>query len=172
MVQGNDNKKELNRREVVIGRAYVFIFFLITTIVCCVSIFLWNTDFKAFEQKDYVKIKMNRIRDFQKIQVDYQMITDSLFRKIKSFEPGVHAQYEEDEINYLINNMRNVYERNSWDKRYKVFMHVADFYEIWLTDKKHLWGIQQNINMFKNNLEECEIGLQKKMDDLRAGTKK
>jgi len=172
MGQDNGNKKELNRREVVIGRTYVFIFFFVTTVVCCLAIFLWNSDFKVFEQKEYIKVKMSRIREFQKDQSDYQMITDSIFRKIKMFEPGIHAQYEEDEINYLINNMRNVYEHNSWDKRYKVFMHVADFYDIWLVDKKQLWSIRQNINMFKSNLEECEIGLQKKMDDLRAGTKK
>lgn len=172
MAQNTDNKKELNRREVVIGRAYVFLFFFVTAAICCLAIFLWNSDFKTFEQKEYVKVKMNRIREFQKIQSDYQIITDSLYRKIRTFEPGIYAQYEEDEINYLINNMRNVYERNSWDKRYKVFMHVADFYEMWLIDKKHLWSIRQNISMFKTNLEECEIGLQKKMDDLRAGTKK
>lgn len=171
MGQNNDNKKELNRREVVIGRAYVFIFFLTTTLICCLAIFLWNSDFKAFEQKEYVKVKMNRIREFQKNQSDYQMITDSLYRKIKAFEPGIHAQYEEDEINFLINNMKNEYERNNWDKRYKVFLHVADFYEIWLIDKKHIWSIKQNISMFKNNLEECEIGLQKKVDNLRAAKK-
>lgn len=172
MRPANDNKKELNRREVAIGRIYVFLFFFVTAVICCLAIFLWNSDFKAFEQKEYAKVKMSRIQEFQNIQSDYQMITDSLFRKIRKFEPGVHAQYEEDEISYLINSMRNVYERNSWDKRYKVFMHVGDFYELWLTDKKHLWSIQQNIDMFKRNLEECEIGLQKKIDDLRAGAKK
>ena len=80
-------------------------------------------------------------------------------------------QYEEDDIHYLINNLRNTYERNSWDKRYKLFMHIADFYAMWLSDKKQLWSIEQNIRLFKANLEECEIGLRKKEEDLRSGTK-
>lgn len=167
----DNNRKPLNKRETLMGHTYVFLFFILTTVICCTAIFMWNTDFRMFEQKEFVKIKMNRIRDFQQQQLDYQMQVDSLFRKIEKFESGVYAQYEEDDIHYLINTLRNEYERNSWDKRYKLFLHMADFYDMWMADKKHLWSILQNIQAFKANLEECEIGLQKKIDDLRAGTK-
>lgn len=101
------------------GHAYVFLFFFLTTVACCLAIFMWNSDFKIFEQKEFVKIKMNRIKEFQQEQAECQLPTDSLFRKIEAFEPGVYAQYEEDDIHYLINNLRNTYERNNWDKRYK-----------------------------------------------------
>ena len=121
------------------GHAYVFLFFFLTTVACCLVIFMWNSDFKMFEQKEFVKIKMNRIKDFQQEQAESQL--------------------------------RNTYERNSWDKRYKLFMHIADFYAMWLSDRKQLWSIGQNISLFKANLEECEIGLQKKEEDLRSGTK-
>ena len=149
----DNNRKTMNKREIFMGHAYVFLFFFLTTVACCLVIFMWNSDFKMFEQKEFVKIKMNRIKDFQQEQA------------------GVYAQYEEDDIHYLINNLRNTYERNSWDKRYKLFMHIADFYAMWLSDRKQLWSIGQNISLFKANLEECEIGLQKKEEDLRSGTK-
>lgn len=167
----DNNRKSLNKRETLMGHAYVFLFFILTTVICCAAIFVWNTDFRMFEQKEFVKIKMSRIRNFQQQQLDYQMPVDSLFKKIDKFEPGVYAQYEEDDIHYLINILRNEHERNIWDKRYKLFMHIADFYDMWLADKKHLWSIRQNISTFKANLEECEIGLRKKIEDLRAGTK-
>lgn len=167
----DNNRKTLNKREILIGHAYVFLFFFLTTVACCLAIFMWNSDFRMFEQKEFVKIKMNRIKDFQQEQAESQMPVDSLFRKIEAFQPGVYAQYEEDDIHYLINNLRNTYERNSWDKRYKLFMHIADFYAMWLSDKKQLWSIEQNIRLFKANLEECEIGLRKKEEDLRSGTK-
>lgn len=168
----DNNRNNLNKREVFMGHAYVFLFFIITTVICCISIFMWNSDFSMFEQKEFVKVKMNRIKDYQQEQADHQVSVDSLFRKIEKFEPGVYAQYEEDDIRYLINNLKNTYEKNNWDKRYKLFMHIADFYDMWLSDKKHLWSIQQNIITFKANLEECEIGLQKKLEDLRSGSKK
>ena len=167
----DNNRKTMNKREIFMGHAYVFLFFFLTTVACCLVIFMWNSDFKMFEQKEFVKIKMNRIKDFQQEQAESQLPVDSLFRKIETFEPGVYAQYEEDDIHYLINNLRNTYERNSWDKRYKRFMHIADFYAMWLSDRKQLWSIGQNISLFKANLEECEIGLQKKEEDLRSGTK-
>lgn len=168
----DNNRNNLNKREVFMGHAYVFLFFIITTVICCISIFMWNSDFSMFEQKEFVKVKMNRIKDYQQEQADHQVSVDSLFRKIEKFEPGVYAQYEEDDIRYLINNLKNTYDKNNWDKRYKLFMHIADFYDMWLSDKKQLWSIQQNIITFKANLEECEIGLQKKLEDLRSGTKK
>ena len=167
----DNNRKTMNKREIFMGHAYVFLFFFLTTVACCLAIFMWNSDFKIFEQKEFVKIKMNRIKEFQQEQAECQLPTDSLFRKIEAFEPGVYAQYEEDDIHYLINNLRNTYERNNWDKRYKLFMHIADFYAMWLSDKKQLWSIEQNISLFKANLEECEIGLRKKEEDLRSGTK-
>ena len=168
----DNNRNNLNKREVFMGHAYVFLFFIITTVICCISIFMWNSDFSMFEQKEFVKVKMNRIKDYQQEQADHQVSVDSLFRKIEKFEPGVYAQYEEDDIRYLINNLKNTYEKNNWDERYKLFMHIADFFDRRLSDKKQLWSIQQNIITFKANLEECEIGLQKKLEDLRSGTKK
>ena len=105
----NDNKKTLNKRETLMGHIYVFLFFFVTTVVCCLAIFMWNSDFKMFEEKEFVKIKMDRIKDFQQEQAGSQLAIDSLFRKIETFEPGVHAQYEEDDIHYLINNLRNTY---------------------------------------------------------------
>ena len=123
----DNNRKTLNKREILMGHAYVFLFFFLTTVACCLAIFMWNSDFRMFEQKEFVKIKMNRIKDFQQEQAESQMPVDSLFRKIEAFQPGVYAQYEEDD--------------------------------------------EQNIRLFKANLEECEIGLRKKEEDLRSGTK-
>lgn len=102
----DNNRNNLNKREVFMGHAYVFLFFIITTVICCISIFMWNSDFSMFEQKEFVKVKMNRIKDYQQEQADHQVSVDSLFRKIEKFEPGVYAQYEEDDIRYLINNLK------------------------------------------------------------------
>ena len=89
----DNNRKTMNKREIFMGHAYVFLFFFLTTVACCLAIFMWNSDFKIFEQKEFVKIKMNRIKEFQQEQAECQLPTDSLFRKIEAFEPGVYAQY-------------------------------------------------------------------------------
>ena len=50
----DNNRNNLNKREVFMGHAYVFLFFIITTVRCCISIFMWNSDFSMFEQKEFV----------------------------------------------------------------------------------------------------------------------
>lgn len=151
---------------------YVLILFVATTTVCCILLFRYNTNFTVFSRKDFVMIKMERIRKFQHVQDEQSIALDSLKGKILSFNPGVIAMYEESEIKYLINEIKEVYEKAPMDNRYKTFLHVAVFYETWFTDKKELWSKRENISNFKRNLEECEIGLQNKKEDLRSHFKK
>lgn len=107
---------------------------------------------------------MNNIVKYQNAEAQYITLVDSLDSKINSFNPGINAIYEENDINYIINTLKNVYEKQSWDHRYKSFFHVAEFYEMWLVDKKDLWNKRQNVQLLKKNLEECEIGLKNKND--------
>ena len=84
----DNNRKTMNKREIFMGHAYVFLFFFLTTVACCLVIFMWNSDFKMFEQKEFVKIKMNRIKDFQQEQAESQLPVDSLFRNPLYFYAG------------------------------------------------------------------------------------
>ncbi|MCS2696029.1 hypothetical protein NXW27_00475 [Phocaeicola dorei] len=42
----DNNRKTMNKREIFMGHAYVFLFFSSTTVACCLVIFMWNSDFK------------------------------------------------------------------------------------------------------------------------------
>lgn len=167
-----DDLNKFDKGEKKTAFIYVLILFVLSSFCCCLLLFRYNTDYTVFSQKDFVIIKMDRIRQYQQVQNREALITDSLYRRIDSFQPGVTALYEESDIKYLLNEMRNVYEQNSWDERYKILFHIASFYDMWFTDKKELWGRQENISRFKANLEQCEIGLQNKKDELRSNIKK
>jgi uncharacterized protein YqgQ len=84
----------------------------------------------------------------------------------------VTAVYEENDIEFMINELKNIYEQHAWDVRYKSFAHVSAFYDAWFTDKKVLWTKKDNIMRFKQNLEECEIGLKNNKDNLLLSSKK
>lgn len=165
-------KMAVSYRERVMSFFYVCILFLFTGGCCCFLIYIASADFSASKQKGAIMTKMEKIYTFRQIQKDYISTVDSLYNKIGSLQPGIHAQYEEDDIKYLLNDLKNVYQNNGWDNRYKIFLQIADFYQMWMTDKKELWGRQQNIINFKKNLEECEIGLESKKQDWRSGVKK
>ncbi len=164
-------KQTKNQRERLIGLVYVSLLFLATTVICCLCLFYYNSDNKTLSRKEFAIAKMNRIRDFQHKQSDEMVIVDSIYNKIRAFNPAINASYEENDIKFYLNDIKSIYDRNSYDSRYKIFNQVSCFYSAWFNDKKELWSKQQNILTFQKNLEDCEIGLQKKQD-ARQDTKK
>lgn len=168
MEQKSKNTK--NQREKVIGFVYVSLLFLVATFACCFCLFYY-TNTKTSTRKEFVIAKMDRIREFQNIQSNQMVIIDSIYNKIKDFNPGINASYEENDIKFYLNDIKKLYDDNSYDGRYKIFYQVSNFYNMWFSNKKELWSKKQNISRFRKNLEECEIGLQKKLDELK-NTKK
>lgn len=169
------NKKEntlLNSRERLMAFFYVLLFFVTTTICCCFIIHWATANYGVSNHKYLVLSKIDKVKDYRVAQDVNRSTVDSLYNRIAGFDPKINATYEEDDIIYMLNDLRNIYQNNSWDNRYKVFLHVADFYQMWLTDRKELWSIKQNISNFKTNLEACEVGLESKKQDLRSNVKK
>ena len=62
--------------------------------------------------------------------------------------------------------IRNVYTQQKWDVRYKIFDHIATFYEFQMSDKDRLWNIQQNIEKFKLDLERCRANTEIRRNNL------
>ena len=170
----NKSSKTVSERERFIGFVYVLTLFIVITGACG---FIMVIVSKALMKKmrDYNK-KMRQVssevmsfneESFQNIQSVQIVSADTLFSRIEQFEPGVNASYEENDIKFLINDLAKQWEKNSFDKRNKMFWHLASVYEMWFADKKELWSKQDNIIKFKKNLEECEVGLQKKEGELK-----
>jgi hypothetical protein len=164
--------KYINRRERVLGFLYVSLLFGAFSGVCAWSLFQRDDNRHLFSYKGSAVSKMERLSEFRQAQRQYQPRIDTLCARIDRYSPGVIASYEENEVNILIKEVGDVYEQHSYDRRYKVFRHYADFCRMWLNDKKELWGLQENIRAFKSNLEACEIGLQKKADELKGNNKR
>lgn len=159
-----------SQREKTIGFLYVSFLFLSATIGCC-WLLNYYSDNKNETRKEFVIAKMDRIRAFQEIQSQEMVIIDSIYHKIKDFNPGVNASYEENDIKFYLNDIKRLYEENRYDSRYKIFQQMPTFYNMWFADKKELWSKRHNIENFRKNLEDCQIGLQKKMDELKNTSK-
>lgn len=168
MTSKNKSSKPVSERERFIGFIYVLALFVIITGTCGYILFRYAGTRNIFSNKIMVIKKMERQKEFQNIQSAQIVSADTLFSRIEQFEPGVNASYEENDIKFLINDLAKQWEKNSFDKRNKMFWHLASVYEMWFADKKELWSKQDNIVKFKRNLEECEIGLQKKVSELKG----
>ncbi|MDR1502894.1 MAG: type VI secretion system transmembrane protein TssO [Prevotella sp.] len=159
-----------NKREKTIGFVYVTLLFVGATFISCWCLFYY-TDTKSETRKEFVIAKMDRIRAFQNVQEGQMLIVDSIYNKIKTFDPGINASYEENDIKFYLNDIKKLHDDNSYDGRYKIFAQISNYYNMWFADRKELWSRQQNIIHFRKNLEDCQIGLDKKMDELK-NTKK
>jgi len=155
----------MNRKEKIMGFIYVLILFLSISAVCCIAIFLYNSNYGAITQKEFFVSKMKRTGEFRSDQKRSEAVMDLLRNKIAEHNPGVHAVYEEDNIKFLVSDLKEMYEKNSLDTRYRSFLHIADFYYMWYADKRTLWTLNTNIAVFTRNLEECQLGLANKKDD-------
>lgn len=164
------NRITKNNREKTIALVYVSLLFFGVTCAACWCLFYY-TDTKAETRKEFVIAKMDRIRKFQQTQDKQMVIVDSIYDKIKNFDPGINASYEENDIKFYLNDLKKLYEDNNIDGRYKVFQQTSNFYNMWFSDRKELWSKQQNIVRFKKNLEECQIGLEKKKNELQTKKK-
>jgi hypothetical protein len=162
----------MNQKEKVIGFIYVFLLFISITTVCCFLLFYYNSDFRGFTQKNFAVSKMDRIQEFQQIQSHTAVKIDSLYNKVKRFQPNVTAIYEENDIKFMVEELKNIYEQHILDYRYKSFLHISKFYSDWFDDKKDLWSKRDNIVRLRKNLSDCEIGLEKNKNELILSSKK
>lgn len=155
----------MNQKEKVMGFAYVMILFSVITLACCLLLFFNNSSYNTYKQKDFIISKMERVKDFRETQKQAMTTVNIIHDRINNFDPGINAVYEEDNIKYMIRELKNIYEKNPLDARYKSFMHIADYYYMWYADKKTLWSKSVNVDRFQKDLQECELGLQSKKDD-------
>ena len=161
------NRRSKNKREKTIALVYVSLIFFVVTFAACWSLFYY-TDNKAETRKEFVIAKMDRIREFQSVQNEQIVIVDSMYNKIREFDPKISASYEENDIKYYLTDIKRLYEDNNVDGRYKIFYQTSNFYNMWFADRKELWSKQQNMTQFKIKLEECQIGLDKKKNELKT----
>lgn len=162
--------KRIRRRDKVSAVVNILVMFGVCTSLC-LFFYLRNNDMEWGARKHLIVKKAERQQGLRAEQTNSLVQCDSLYWRIERFDPGVNASFEENDIKFLINDLKEVYERNVWDKRYKVFYHVAACYEMWFADKKVLWSKKMNIQNFSRNLEACEMGLALKEEELKSKEK-
>lgn len=162
------NKKYVNRRERASGVICVVTIFVVGLCVVCGLLFSDKDVSKVFKQKDTVNIKMKRQQNFKRIQDENTAVCDLVAKKIIHYDPSVNAVFEKDEIQYMINELRRKYGDNQSDRRYLVFQHMSSFYEMWFKDRQQVWSLSENVAYFKENLEECELGLVRKKETINS----
>lgn len=162
-----DTTKYVNRRERLGGLIYVLLFFLVGAGACSWLLLAQSDMQQIFARKNLVSAKMNRQQTFSREQVKSSPDCDLIVTDIGKYDPGVNAVYEKNDIQFMINELQKHYEDNRSDKRYRAYLHVGAMYQMWFNDRQYLWSLQANLSYIKQNLDDCELGLDKKQDALK-----
>ncbi len=168
-MSNQDKENYINRREQIGGFLYVLLFFTIGTALCCWLLLAQSDMAHIFSRKDLVNTKMHRQNVFKEEQAASLENCQIIVQRIKNYDPGVNAVYEKNDIQFMINELRKIGEYNRSDRRYMVYIHLGDFYQMWFNDKQYLWSLESNIRYLKKNLEDCELGLSKKKEEAKSG---
>lgn len=168
MTASNPTKKQyVNHRERLGGIISVLLFFILGAGIGSVLLIKGSDIGQVFSRKDHVSLKMKRRQDFRREQEQSLVICKRLEDQIAAYNPGINAAYEKNDIQFMINELNKKYEQNRTDKRYMVYLHLGEFYQMWFNDRQHLWSLNSNLAYIRRNLEECELGLGKKKEELR-----
>ena len=157
----------MNQKEKTIGFFYVLILFIVTTTLCSFILFFSNSDYRLLGDKESALKQMERIKRFEQAQLETMPKVEEVEEKVSKIDPELNASYKKREINYILGEIRNVYTQNKWDERYKIFDHIATFYEFYVSDKERLWSIRKNIDKFNADLERCWNNTENKKNNLR-----
>jgi hypothetical protein len=179
----------VNRRERIGGAIYVVVFFISGVFLSVWLLLLPELDVShIFSRKDAIETKRERRVSFNRLQQEAVLLSDRLVQKISKYDPGVTAIYEKNDIQYDIDELYRQYEEKYVDvsmadslsenrirmqesnvskKRYLVFLHMSDFYQMWFRDRQDLWCVKTNIELGKANLHECELGVGVENNTLR-----
>ncbi len=155
------SKNYIGNRERYFSLFYVSICFIVLLSISCFFFLRNNSNSRIFARKDKLVTKMEQVENFKKLQRSVALQCDTLYANIKKFKPDVYSSYDENDIRYELNELKGIYLKNDWDRRYKMFEQISTLYDMWLTDRKDLWCKKQNLNDLALNLQECEMGLQR-----------
>ena len=115
---------------------------------------------RAPQNSDYLVNQISRQRQVLADQKDHFVLLDSTYKAIVAYQPQFNAVFVEVDIEGQLADIRSLSGQQAEGIRFRSFAQIADFYKMIYTDKKVLWSKQANIQLFRKQADECEVGYQ------------
>ncbi|KQT16989.1 hypothetical protein ASG31_11535 [Chryseobacterium sp. Leaf404] len=121
-----------------------------------------------FSETDILKVQtLEQKNKFDIQQKVTQPIVDTTFSKIVSLSEENPDPVKESQIEYDISTIRNSFENAGINDERKVgYPLIAEFYKMFLEDKKWLVKKKENIKKYEKQYDDCTIGYQQRKDQL------
>ncbi|MBD8082493.1 type VI secretion system TssO [Chryseobacterium caseinilyticum] len=151
-------------------KRYQFLYLILMLLLALIllGIIFLNNFRSPFSETDMLKVQtLEQKNKFDIQQKITQPIVDSTFAKIASLSEENPDPVKESQIDYDISTIKNSFENASINDDRKVgYPVIAEFYKMFLEDKKWLAKKKENVIKYEKEYEECTIGFQKNKDQL------
>ncbi len=154
------SKAQSTGKEKLAGFFYVFLVFLVASVVCSFILFFSGSDYRFAQSKQTALVQMERVSSFRKAQNSYIEKIEKINENVNQMNPGLNASQEKRDLNYEIGELQKIYTINKHDDRYRIFALLARYFELKLFDREQLYSSQKNIERFEAALERCRNGLE------------
>lgn len=155
-MEQNKNSNIFTAKEKTIGLIYTVLLFLLVAGVSSYVLFFSKGSVDASCGKALALEQIERIRSFEKFQKDRMERIQALDARVNAIDPGLVASYDKNEVRYILGQFKEEYNKNQYDKRYRIFSLITQFYEYRMFDKERLSAVQANIDWFRSNLDVCQ----------------
>jgi len=134
---------------------FLCLFVLATSILCTALFYDYRTDV-AYSKKELSQ-KLGEAESFENVVRENRSAVDTTYSKIVKFNPNVQALFLENDIKSSIAALKSVYERKSYDTRYKTFLQASTLYDKLFYDRRELRGNNTNIGRLNQLVEDCKL---------------
>ena len=136
------------------------LFYLLIVGVFYASIFV-NYNMPVISGKEQaVSDKINHQDHVAKELKHYNPISDSIVKYLSLYNPSTGKVFHESSINYGLEELIKGYDAHEKEAEFRILYQLKKFYSMQYFDKKAAWNANKNVDLFKKNLEDCEIGFQ------------
>lgn len=130
--------------------------FLFTTALLSYGLFRDFGNDRIVSKKDLAD-KLSQNADFEEQVKEQRPAIDTVYKQIMKFDPGVQAVFLENDIKNSLSSIRSIYERKSFDVRYKTFLQASQLYNALYYDKRELKGNKADLDRLNKSLEDCKL---------------
>lgn len=112
--------------------------------------------------------KINDENKILKSQLENAIHIDSLTRMLSSYDPSTSQVSLENNIEFELGELKTIIEARKTDPRYTIFRQLHEINSMQYYDKKEIWNSKNRFNSLEKNLEDCNVGVLRKGEQLNA----
>ncbi|SEB17885.1 type VI secretion system transmembrane protein TssO [Pedobacter hartonius] len=121
--------------------------------------------------KEELTEQLSQDAEFEALVNEQRATIDSTYKHIMEFDPGVQADFLENDIRNSLGSIQSNYNRRAFDLRYKTFLQTAQLYNDLFYNRRELKGNLSDLEKLNKSLEDCKLSTRQLRETLGSQTR-